>query len=391
MNEQSLKRMLAYYMSMYRKKAGLTQAGLSEKTRIIQADISKIENEKGNPSIDTIVRLADGIDCDVEIVFKPRYEVEQVVDVGIDISTDADDGENYETDVEFTIRKQLALRLRHLAKLDRLRIDESEHASGLNLHLFKYLDYCGVDKLQYVRDYLAHIQPFMITEFKSQEKFDSAICVLDNMYRIAVYIKVDATKGEEIVVSFHENNKNGIATRTRQIRDEYVYVFADNIGASVREKNAYSLDLFITRGIQSVHIEIPGKRYDEQGFLVRYSSIENALLQICNQYLEDLYTADLDFEQISQFSSVQQLSFTSYGRDMLSNISLLIDSLLIQTRPIARQVADAALCIYCGSKKLTDADKTELLEVLSIRYQVNSSRILPELLNRIEQNIGIRI
>ena len=34
-------------------------------------------------------------------------------------------------------------KLRQLAKLDRLKLDESTHRSGLNKHLFDYIEYCG--------------------------------------------------------------------------------------------------------------------------------------------------------------------------------------------------------------------------------------------------------
>ena len=34
-------------------------------------------------------------------------------------------------------------KIRKMAKLDRIRLDDSEHRSGLNRHLFDYLDYCG--------------------------------------------------------------------------------------------------------------------------------------------------------------------------------------------------------------------------------------------------------
>ena len=36
-------------------------------------------------------------------------------------------------------------KLRRLAKLDRLKLDENEHRSGLNRHLFDYIEYCGRD------------------------------------------------------------------------------------------------------------------------------------------------------------------------------------------------------------------------------------------------------
>ncbi len=83
--------------------------------------------------------------------------------------------------------------LRKLAKLDRLRLDEDEHRSGLNQHLFHYIEYCGEKPLDYIKDYLSNLQPYMIQRRKDQEKQKSFICVIDNMYRVSVYIKADKT------------------------------------------------------------------------------------------------------------------------------------------------------------------------------------------------------
>ncbi|MBQ8006817.1 MAG: hypothetical protein IJ245_04210, partial [Lachnospiraceae bacterium] len=123
------------------------------------------------------------------------------------------------------------------------------------------------------------------------------------------------------------------------------------------------------------------------GFLVRASSINNALVEISNRYLEDLYTSDLDFSGIDLFSSLQQLSFTSFGNDVFSNISLLIDSLIIQKDTVSRQIADAALCIYCGSISLRESDMNELIDTLRQRFSVNSVKVLPQILERVELNI----
>ncbi|WP_051204693.1 helix-turn-helix domain-containing protein [Butyrivibrio sp. VCD2006] len=290
-------------------------------------------------------------------------------------------------DAELLLKKQLARRLRRLARLDRIQIDESDHSSGLNKHLFKYLDYLGIDKLDYVKKYLSSVQPFMLTEMKSQEKFENAICVLDGYYRISLYIKVDATKGEEIVVSFHENNKDGIAKVNSISRNDYVYVFADSVGSHLKGTDDFSINLFITRGVSTFPINVPARQYDEEGFLVRYSYINNALIDISNRYLEDLYTADIDFSEVEPFSSIQQLSFTSFGNDIFSNISLLIDSILIQKDAIGRQISDAALVIYCNSLELLDADKNELMITLRERFKVNSKRVIPGLIDRIDSNI----
>ena len=52
-----------------RQKAGLSQQELSHKTGISQADISKIENGKGNPSIHTLQKLAKGLGKRLQIQF----------------------------------------------------------------------------------------------------------------------------------------------------------------------------------------------------------------------------------------------------------------------------------------------------------------------------------
>ena len=84
--------------------------------------------------------------------------------------------------------------------------------------------------------------------------------------------------------------------------------------------------------------------------MVRYQAINSAWMDIMNQYLEDLYTSDLDFSEVKLFTSLQQRSFTSYGNDAFSNISLL-------------------------------------MEALRLRFEVNSVRVLPQILERIAINI----
>ena len=289
---------------------------------------------------------------------------------------------------ELPTKKTLCKRLRRLARLDRIKLDESEHASGLNLHLFKYLEFLGIDKLKYIKKYLEHIQPFMITEVSSQEKFENAVCILDEFYRISVYIKVDATKGEELIVSSHENNKNGIAKRNPLRRtNEEVYIYPETISSHVVGSDLYTVNLLITRGVTTLPISISAHKYDDEGFLVKLQDITGALVETANSYLQDLYTADIDYTAIEPFYSLQQISFTSYGTDVFSSISLLVDSLLIQMSPMSKQVADAALCIYCNTIELTSDAKKELLETLRDRYKVNSVQALPELLERIELNI----
>ena len=54
-----------------RESANITQKELAKKTGIAQADISRIENGNGNPSIRTLQRLANGMGMALKIEFVP--------------------------------------------------------------------------------------------------------------------------------------------------------------------------------------------------------------------------------------------------------------------------------------------------------------------------------
>jgi len=57
-----------------RKKTGLTQSQLAEKAGISQGDISKIETGNANPSLNTLKRLAKGMDMRLKLEFLPASE-----------------------------------------------------------------------------------------------------------------------------------------------------------------------------------------------------------------------------------------------------------------------------------------------------------------------------
>lgn len=154
-------------------------------------------------------------------------------------------------------------RLRRLAKLDRVKIDQNEHRSGLNKHLFDYIRYCGLDVLQFV--------------------------------------------------------------------------------------------------------------------------------SYCNDYIRDLYTSDLDlnFDEIEVFSMLQQISFTSYGKDTFSSISLLIDSLCVQKDSISKSAADFALVTFVSNLKLTEEQRSELMELLEQKFRFTSIKGIDMILSRIEEHMSI--
>ena len=54
-----------------RKYSGITQKQLAERSGIAQGDISKIENGNANPSLNTLKRLASGMNMKLKIEFLP--------------------------------------------------------------------------------------------------------------------------------------------------------------------------------------------------------------------------------------------------------------------------------------------------------------------------------
>lgn len=60
---------LATNLAEARSEQGLTQRDLSKATGIVQGDISKIENGNANPSLSTLIRLAEGMGKKLKVEF----------------------------------------------------------------------------------------------------------------------------------------------------------------------------------------------------------------------------------------------------------------------------------------------------------------------------------
>ena len=57
-----------------RKRSGITQKQLAERTGIAQSDISKLETGNANPSLRTMQRLASGMGTRLKVEFIPAPE-----------------------------------------------------------------------------------------------------------------------------------------------------------------------------------------------------------------------------------------------------------------------------------------------------------------------------
>lgn len=280
--------------------------------------------------------------------------------------------------------------IRKLAKLDRIQLDESTHRSDLNKHLFSYIEYCGIDVKSYIKDYLANLQPYMLKRFSSQKPDKNFICVLDHMYRISLYIKIDKTFGQEIIVSFHENNKRGIAKENNMIQripNNLVPVFADEICARIEGSAKEEIKVLMQRGMLLLPVRLMGQKCENGVYIVNELELETPIIDQCNQYLRDMYTSDLNLEALDHvelFSVLHQISFTSYGNSVFSNISLLIDNLALQKSTIGKKAADFALVTYVQHLIVDKDQANELTELLDEKYKVKSQRGVELILERVK-------
>lgn len=72
MNEMTnIQEQISLVVAKSRKSAGMTQSDLSKATGIAQGDISKIERAEANPSLNTLKRLAAGMNMTLKIEFLP--------------------------------------------------------------------------------------------------------------------------------------------------------------------------------------------------------------------------------------------------------------------------------------------------------------------------------
>ncbi len=63
----------------YRKSNHITQQELAERAGLAQPNVTRFESCKYNPTLDFIVRIANALDLDVEIILKEKSEKRDTV------------------------------------------------------------------------------------------------------------------------------------------------------------------------------------------------------------------------------------------------------------------------------------------------------------------------
>jgi transcriptional regulator with XRE-family HTH domain len=69
---------IAEQVTRQRKARGLSQKELAELTGTTQSAVARLESGGRPPRIDTLLRIAEALDCDLSVDLKPRSEPKRV-------------------------------------------------------------------------------------------------------------------------------------------------------------------------------------------------------------------------------------------------------------------------------------------------------------------------
>lgn len=70
MSNENVKKILADNMRLMRAKKRFSQEAIAEKADIGQNQVSELENERANPSLETLIKLANAFEVDFCELFR---------------------------------------------------------------------------------------------------------------------------------------------------------------------------------------------------------------------------------------------------------------------------------------------------------------------------------
>lgn len=291
----------------------------------------------------------------------------------------------------FTI--EVCKKLRRLGKLDRVALDKNKQPSKKVIPLLDYIEYCGADILIFMKQYLTNLQPYMILSNDKQGIDGTILCKIDDIYPITVRLEVPEEPYEVAVISFEEKSRDSLVEKTSSLnvnQSKYVPVFADVILDEMYGDRVGSVKVFCPIGLMVLPFELQALKWQDI-FIVEKNAIKLQCSSYCSDYIRDLYTSDLplNFERVEVLLMLSQMGQTSYGKDTVSSIALLIDCLCAQTHWVCKSVADFAMVVFVRNLILTDWQKREIISQLEQEYMELGIPEIRLILQRIKDNLAL--
>lgn len=268
-------------------------------------------------------------------------------------------------------------KIRHLASLEKFSLVSGFYDSSASKHLFSYAEFCRLDLKKFIRTCLMNAQPYQISLRANSNAF---LYTMDNHYSLVIYFGTEPSRARSMTISFDAEASECYLSK----KSAYMPVFVNNCRAHNPEMGIVAADVSVQRGLAVMSITVSARRYG-QVFIARRDDVNNALLDYCSTYMQDLYTSNLkfDFGKVDILSCIRQLSCNSYSKDVVEMIILLLDSLLIQDNMVTRTTADFALVTYLGTIQLSGKEFNRLSRELRKHYANSDIPETPILLERV--------
>lgn len=267
---------------------------------------------------------------------------------------------------------KLCKRVRALAQSNKFRIDKSSHYSSDNKHLFHFIELCCGSLDQFLYNYLSKLQPYDVVLDKAQSNVDDKIyCILQLTYRYSMYIKIDITQYNELLISFHEdqNRKQAIKSRCKLFIADCVNNGTANISFCLGFKVFNAVFLW----------------EHAWGEIVAVNSAD-VTTYVLNE-INALVNEELGVENFNPFRSMSSISFSSYGYSVLNKISLLLDCIDVLRLPAEKSLVLSALDDAAHELNLLE-DSTRYWEALTERYSSKISRVDQHAIEWVARNRG---
>lgn len=214
----------------------------------------------------------------------------------------------------------LCRKIQKFVSMGRITIDTDQHKLSDNKHLMKFLDLCGLSSNEIILKYLATIQPFQLIRDNLQEYGKEVYCVLDISYGIALYLKLVFSATNGLVVSFHENQ---LAKTTKYLREESGLCYAIT-KTDVPIGSTRILPVSISHGLLTFKLDLVCLVVDSDLVKISIGEVYANYLKYANDKV-----MNLTGKTHNTFSSVKNLTFTSYGETLLNDVSILLDALCL--------------------------------------------------------------
>lgn len=220
-------------------------------------------------------------------------------------------------------------KIRNYASAGKLIIDTSKHTSnkGLNTHLFKLIEECGIDVKTFITGYLSCLQPYNLRPFQSgkHQEIQNQTWLCEFGYKVDIVIKLNETNKEKpIIISFHESK---FTSSNIDLKSKPCAVIIDRVLGS--GDNIYNVEFTIQKGFIRRKINCSTRYLSKDTALINYKYIESEFLSVMQLIFDEMSSLYGDSNRIDSINinnkRLNTFSILSYGYSAVNNLIMFID------------------------------------------------------------------